>query len=234
MPKPTFFNLPDEKREQILDIAIDEFANNDYESVSISRLVARAGIAKGSFYQYFTDKADLYSYLLELLTQKKFEFLSLDRPDPQHAGIFVYLRWMALEGAAFELAYPKLTQIGLRAMNTGTVPSAFYAQARESALAFYRRLVEVGKEQGDIEPYIDPEVAALVFDSVLTGIGRYIFERFADPDSGRRGDRQALFELPGVSDLFTQSVNILEHGMGNRTGESNQSWRAAAHGDPAD
>ena len=59
MPKITFFNLPDEKRQLILDIAIDEFAENDFANVSISRIVARAGIAKGSFYQYFEDKDDL-------------------------------------------------------------------------------------------------------------------------------------------------------------------------------
>ena len=50
MPKETFFNLPDDKRRRILDVVIDEFADNDYANVSISRIVARAGIAKGSFY----------------------------------------------------------------------------------------------------------------------------------------------------------------------------------------
>jgi TetR/AcrR family transcriptional regulator len=53
MPKQTFFNLPDEKRDLITDVVIDEFADNDYDKVSISRIVQRAGIAKGSFYQYF-------------------------------------------------------------------------------------------------------------------------------------------------------------------------------------
>ena len=64
MPKQTFFNLPDDKRQRILDVVIDEFADNDYANVSISRIVARAGIAKGSFYQYFEDKEDLSGYLV--------------------------------------------------------------------------------------------------------------------------------------------------------------------------
>jgi hypothetical protein len=54
----TFSNLPEEKRQRILRIAIDEFADNDYDSASVSRIVARAGIAKGSFYQCFVDKDD--------------------------------------------------------------------------------------------------------------------------------------------------------------------------------
>ena len=60
MPYETFFNLPEEKRQTIFDILLEEFAENDYNSVSISRIVNRAGIAKGSFYQYFEDKKDLF------------------------------------------------------------------------------------------------------------------------------------------------------------------------------
>ena len=71
MPKQTFFNLPDDKRQRIIDVVIDEFADNDYANVSISSIVARAGIAKGSFYQYFEDKEDLYGYLVSLIAEKK-------------------------------------------------------------------------------------------------------------------------------------------------------------------
>jgi AcrR family transcriptional regulator len=51
VPNQTFFNLPEDKRRQILEVAIDEFADNDFKNVSISHMVARAGIAKGSFYR---------------------------------------------------------------------------------------------------------------------------------------------------------------------------------------
>ncbi|HQN45353.1 MAG TPA: helix-turn-helix domain-containing protein, partial [Anaerolineaceae bacterium] len=60
MPRPTFFNLPDEKRQKILEAAIDEFAERDYESASVSQIVIQAGIPKGSLYQYFVDKSDLH------------------------------------------------------------------------------------------------------------------------------------------------------------------------------
>jgi AcrR family transcriptional regulator len=83
MPKTTFFNLPEEKRRLILDLAIEEFAERDYKSASISNIVARAGIAKGSLYQYFEDKHDLYLYLIELAGEEKKVFLaSHPPPDP--------------------------------------------------------------------------------------------------------------------------------------------------------
>lgn len=65
MPKPTFLNLSGEKRQWITDCAVDEFAEHGYATASISRIVAAADIAKGSFYQYFEDKEDLYGYVID-------------------------------------------------------------------------------------------------------------------------------------------------------------------------
>lgn len=218
MPKQTFFNLPDEKREQIFQVALDEFAENDYDVASISRIVARAGIAKGSFYQYFADKEDLYGYLLGRLAQAKTEFLSLDRPDPQHIGIFAYLRWLVEMGTAFELTYPQLTRLGLRAIQSNSLPKAFNTQTREATLAFYRRLVEVGQQQGDIAPDVDQGLAAVIFDAILNTAGRHILERVVGAEGATSQDGRSFLEQPEVKELFARTVGILEHGMGRRAG----------------
>lgn len=46
--KSTFTNLQAAKRQAIIDIAIEEFAAHPYATASVSHIVARAGIAKGS------------------------------------------------------------------------------------------------------------------------------------------------------------------------------------------
>ncbi len=58
MPRPTFFNLPAEKQEQVFRAAVEEFATHPYGAAAVNRIVARAGIAKGSFYQYLEDKGE--------------------------------------------------------------------------------------------------------------------------------------------------------------------------------
>lgn len=60
----TFLRLPEEKRNRFLDAAWEEFAAVPYSDVSINKIIRRAGIPRGSFYQYFTDKTDLFAYLL--------------------------------------------------------------------------------------------------------------------------------------------------------------------------
>ena len=64
MPTSTFFNLPEEKKQKILKAANKEFARVPIEQVSIKNIVEDAEIARGSFYQYFEDKQDLFEYIM--------------------------------------------------------------------------------------------------------------------------------------------------------------------------
>ena len=65
MPTSTFFRLPAEKRERLMDAAWEEFTSSSYGEVSINRIIHQARIPRGSFYQYFEDKEDLFWYLLD-------------------------------------------------------------------------------------------------------------------------------------------------------------------------
>ena len=58
MPTPTFDRLAPAKRDAFLDAALAEFAAHDFDTASVSRVVAELGIAKGSVYQYFADNAE--------------------------------------------------------------------------------------------------------------------------------------------------------------------------------
>lgn len=64
MIKKTFYNLPEEKRQRVTEAIVDEFANAEDDKVSINRIVQKANISRGSFYQYFDDKLDLVEVLI--------------------------------------------------------------------------------------------------------------------------------------------------------------------------
>lgn len=65
MPTATFFRLPEEKRERLINAGWGELTQARFAEVSINRIIAAARIPRGSFYQYFEDKEDLIRYLLE-------------------------------------------------------------------------------------------------------------------------------------------------------------------------
>lgn len=73
MVHQTFYKLPEEKRRRITDSAMDEFTSRPYEKTSINRIIEAAGIPKGSFYQYFDSKDDLYTYCIKELSRKLLE-----------------------------------------------------------------------------------------------------------------------------------------------------------------
>ena len=64
MSTETFLRLPKEKQKRFLDAAWEEFTSVPFEKASINKIVMRAQIPRGSFYQYFTDKKALFQYLL--------------------------------------------------------------------------------------------------------------------------------------------------------------------------
>ena len=85
MPSATFFHLPPAKREKLLQCAREEFSRVSFDEASINRIVHQAEISRGSFYMYFTDKADLFRYLLHCyldeLTQMLEKLLTREQGD---------------------------------------------------------------------------------------------------------------------------------------------------------
>lgn len=77
MPRLTFFNLPEQKKQTLLDAAIEEFSRVPLSEASIANIVKEADIPRGSFYQYFENKEDLYFYLLnEELKEKRQKYIN--------------------------------------------------------------------------------------------------------------------------------------------------------------
>ncbi len=215
MPKPTFFNLPDDKRQRILDLAIEEFAAHGYRGASISRLVAAAGIAKGSFYQYFADLDDLYHHLLHLGAEQKGRYLQATPPPDPAMPPFDYLRWMLRGSVGYEVANPRLARIAYAAL-TGDGPSeGFVSEMRSALTGFYRDLLARGIEHGHIDPRIDLDAAAFVLTSALLPLSQYLLSRIdLEPEDLLRpnGPHAAAIEA-----LFDGLLDLLEHGMGVRS-----------------
>ncbi|NMB90669.1 MAG: TetR/AcrR family transcriptional regulator [Chloroflexi bacterium] len=219
MPTSTFFNLPEEKRQRILDLAVEEFAHNDYDSASVSRIVEQAGIAKGSLYQYFDGKAGLYAYLLELLRQAKSDFLAAaGAPDPQD-GLFAYLRRLFRQSVAFELEHPLLAQLGYRATyGNSPLPSGLLAGARQATQEYFEKLVREGQQRGEIRPEADPRAAAFVFTAVMDGLGRYLAGQEGAAGQVAQSGHYPV-DSPAVQQAFDQVMAVCELGLATGGGK---------------
>ncbi|MDR1536550.1 MAG: TetR/AcrR family transcriptional regulator [Clostridiales bacterium] len=74
MPRETFYKLKDEKKQRIFYAAVQEFSKCSFSEASLNQIVKTAKIPWGSFYQYFENKEDIFSYVIETI-MKKIEIL---------------------------------------------------------------------------------------------------------------------------------------------------------------
>jgi AcrR family transcriptional regulator len=60
----------DDRRNQILDCALEVFARKGFHDTSIAAVCARARIARGTLYQYFKDKRDVLAALIDRIVSR--------------------------------------------------------------------------------------------------------------------------------------------------------------------
>lgn len=221
MVKPTFLNLPEEKRRRIIDVALEEFAARPYSKASLSNIVTRAGIAKGSIYQYFEDKKDLYIYLLELATAEKIAYIR-EVIDPQ-ADFFAEFEQSMLAGFRFNQDHPQLNRVIANAMEPfgEEVLQEMNIYWKRMTLDFFEKMVVRGQEQGVVRQDIDIRLMANLLYYVLSpGLGEYILETvdstmhdfLADPESVNRLNQNQVQHV--VKDV----MKFLRNGLGDGGG----------------
>src|SRR5271156_412413 len=122
------------RREQVLRHAKRIFARKGYHRTNVADIIARAGIARGTFYLYFQNKKDLFEELLEQVVGEltsRIERLRIapGRPDPVQQ-----LRDNLSRVLAYVLAERELTDILLN-HSTG-----FDRELDEKIQDFYDRI----------------------------------------------------------------------------------------------
>lgn len=64
-----FYALDSEKRERIINAALKEFARNGYDKASTNEIIKEADISKGSLFNYFNNKKELFMFLLDYVVE---------------------------------------------------------------------------------------------------------------------------------------------------------------------
>ena len=212
MPKETLLNLAAGKRSLIIEVAIREFADNPYDVASISNIVREAGIAKGSFYQYFEDKQDLYRYLIELGIEEKLNLIQ-DIPAGDLSGdIFDYFRRLFQAAVIFELKEPGLARVAHRAfVEEIPFPKMVEEMRRRGPTQLFKPLLTQGIHRGDISPRADVDLAAFILETTFYQFGQYFIKRLKLDEPGVNPD-----QILGGSEaqaLLDNLVRILQKGI---------------------
>jgi AcrR family transcriptional regulator len=209
MPKQTFFNLPDEKRRIIVDTAVDEFAEYGFEAASINRIVANSGIAKGSFYQYFTDKMDLFKHLIDILAQEKSAYFKDKHPPGANLDMFQYYRWLIKTGMAFNSTNPRLVQAISRVLLTeGLFYGKNFQEYREQSSRMLTAMIQQAVERGEVDPSVDLDLAVMVMETWNNAITNYFLK-----EGVQQHDVMQWVRSPEIQEKIDKMLYVMEYGL---------------------
>ena len=179
MPKKTFFNLDQEKRDRVLNSAIDEFAKNGYSKASITSIVNKAEIAKGSFYQYFKNKYDLFKYIIEIAVERKLEYINSSINNYKNEFDFIeYWKILNKAGIKFAKDNKDLATISLSLIKNKDKEkfNDIITQLKPLSDEMFEELIEKAQRKGQIRKDIDQKfISHLLYKSSFF-ISEYFLE----------------------------------------------------------
>lgn len=163
MPRPTFFNLPQAKQQKVIESIISEFSQYPLSQGSVARIVKKADIARGSFYQYFDDLEDAYYYVLGLVGEKKMAYLRPVLHASPDLPVMDLFKRLFRAGVQFGAEHPQLAKMGaLFLQEEKRIRQEVVAEEEEGAIRFYHDLLMKGKQTGEIASDLDLHMAAFV------------------------------------------------------------------------
>ncbi|MEQ8470772.1 MAG: TetR/AcrR family transcriptional regulator [Marinoscillum sp.] len=175
MPKSTFQNLDNSKRKQITEAFLREFAIKTFDEASITVVVKQLGIAKGSIYQYFKDKLDLYMYLIQECSIVKMSYVqSIKRED--HPDFWAYFRNLYAAGYEFDAQNPLQSHFLHNLIQNLNSPSVkpLFDQMMGQTIAGFETLVAKEIELGLFRSDVPVKTMAFMLYKVGVGIQEYL------------------------------------------------------------
>ena len=206
MPKETFYNLKEEKQRRILGAALHEIAEYGYDKASVTRIVKEAGIATGSFYQYFADLDDLFVYVGMEAGRMKAAYMQRAVDEAEGDDLESCVRAMYVGGLRFGLEheeYFRCAQNILRVENSALY-AKMLASAEKSDLAVWLyKMVSRAIANGELLDGITPELFFKLLTSINASIIEYLIA--AKPNGAMTMDDLEV--------LYDMGVQIVLHGI---------------------
>lgn len=191
MPSGTWERLSVGRRAAVEAAAEAEFAERGFSGGSLNVIARTAGVAKGSLFQYFTDKLDLYAYIAEQASQRIRAEMErrLAQLDPANRPLFEVLDVLIGEWIEYFEHHPveRAVTAAVNLEGDAAARQTVRDVANRHYLAVLRPLLEAARERGDLRADADLEVFLALLLLVLPHVALAPHVRGLDPVLGLYG-----------------------------------------------
>lgn len=210
VPRNTFNKLESDKKQRILDSAIDEFASHGFRQASMNRLVQRLGIAKGSIFQYFGTKEGLFGVIFDHAVELVRRSLRQVKQETAEADFFERIGQSILAGIRFIKAHPRVYRIYLKMIFQEDFPlrSEFLQQVHLFSAEYLEPLVAAGIARGELRPDLDVKMSVFFLDALMDRFLQAYCVSFLDAGAGlyQAGEEDVARRIEAFIDLLRQGM----------------------------
>lgn len=201
MPTHTFHHLSEEKRECILEAAVKEFGVRNVQEANLSNIIKDAGISRGSLYQYFEDKEDLYTFVFDTLRARRSEYVKPAYELYKKAPFLEFFSEFYLRDSEYLLQHPTHIALGQQLYSNALGISRGLIQRLQNR---YKETfligIEYDKERGLISHEVDTSSLADLCVHFVTDI--FIFQSV-----------NSQFTMANIRDHCQKTLFIIEQGI---------------------
>ena len=156
-------------REQILDAALDAFAREGYDGVSLNSLIRESGLTKGAFYFHFASKDELALAAFRHGQEKVVGLISAEAA--RHGDALEQLSASFRARTRLYREMPSLRgvlRLGV-ALGAKAGPDSEYARFQELTIEFLSGIVARGQAEGSVRPDLDPRATGELIFAMMVG-----------------------------------------------------------------
>ncbi len=167
-----FTQLTDSKQKSIIDASVYEFANNGFKNASVNKIVEKAGISKGSLFNYFKSKNLLFDHIYQIALREVKIYLAKVRDESENDNFFIRFNKIINSGVAFINKHPRLARIYFRLLNSDDSPhgKVIIQKLHSEAIRYLTNIVETGIERNELRSELNPTTVAFLMESTLNRI----------------------------------------------------------------
>jgi AcrR family transcriptional regulator len=187
MPTVTWARVDPARRAAVIAAAEAEFGAHGYSRGSLNVIARKAGVAKGSLFQYFADKRDLYAFIADVGSQRVRSYMEgrIRELDPSRP-LFEFLPDLLDDWVAYFADHPR--ERALHAAASFEVDADARVSVRAVVHRHYldvlRPLVRDAQTRGDLKPDCDVDALLSLMLMIFPHLALAPYVRGMDPILG--------------------------------------------------
>jgi AcrR family transcriptional regulator len=158
------------RRAEILNVAMDVFAEKGYFNASISDITGQVKIGQGTFYRYFKGKLDIFNSVIEQLIADITAVVIQEAPTSSN-NLDEYRSQLARLGKRLHILFIRQDRMGkivfYESMGVDPIIKENISQAMNLFTSFTRQYLVNGVNKGFLREDLDTEISAKIIISML-------------------------------------------------------------------